>query len=62
MVYGGVVLMCINFGILPRRRKNQEAREATGLKKDHPVFFALIGPITFFIGIGQILRQFHLYW
>jgi len=58
MALGGVMFVCIDFGLLPRSGKMREAGEKMPLKKEHPLLFSLIGPIAFILGIIQILRQF----
>ena len=61
MVVSGGWLMCIDFGFLPRREKAKASEEFMPLKKNHPWVFSFLGPTVFVIGVGQILRPFHLF-
>ena len=61
MLSCGAMFVCIDFGLPPGSERMKKAREAMTLKRDHPLFFSLLGPIVLILGIAQILRQFHLF-
>ena len=60
MVVGGGWFMCVDFGFLPRGEKSKDVGNVMPFKKERPLLVSLLGPAVFFIGVRQILRQFHI--